>query len=117
MLLVVTEMVEAFVPRILPFSQAFLDGAGTKVTEVLRLVVVVDLVALTQMRLMEHAIVRDVVVNHRPAVDLAESGLLVDPILSCVVAVDIMSLPFLLFTECLVAVFIDVEVGMGEIWR
>jgi hypothetical protein len=68
------------------------------------------------MCLVEHAIVRDVV-NHRPAVDLAESGLLVDPILSYVVAVDIMSLPFLLFMECLVAVFIDVEVGMGEIWR
>lgn len=75
-----------------------------------------NLVASAQIRLVEHTIVRDVVANHRLAVNLADSGLLADPILSCVVAVDIMSLPFLLFTECLV-VFIDTEVGMVEIWR
>jgi hypothetical protein len=76
-----------------------------------------NLVASAQMRLVEHAIVRDVVANHRLVVSLADSGLLADPILSCVVAIDIMSPPFPLFTECLVVVFIDTEVGMVEIWR
>jgi hypothetical protein len=73
-----------------------------------------NLVALAQMRLVEHAIVRDVA-NHRLAVNLADSGLLANPILSCIVAVDIMSLPFLFFTQCLVAVFIDAEVSMVEV--
>ena len=90
--------------------------------EVLRLVVVdpiftdaffdklfrANLVALAQMRLVEHAVVRDVVANYRLAVNLADGDLLAGPMLSR---------SFLLFTECLVTASIDTEVGMGEIWR